>query len=228
LPDATTKEHQSIEFMNLFCLVSSLAAVTWAAFFYLTVINLTVTTVYLTAIMYLEFASIRSLEVSQKAVEFWKDHYFKYAFVLSELVFCLFWGLVLLGDNFMTWPHSILSKLITIYVHGIICMLMLLEVFITPHKYNESHKTRDLVIIVVCLVSYILIQIVATEVVKYIIYPYLKWISGMQLTVMNLLITWLTLNLYQFYIYLLKYKNQNQNQNQTPLNTNLDSYQISI
>ena len=196
-----------ISILNIGSLIKVFFILNWKILFFLTIINAFITTIYLIASIYLDIM-VHFIKKPVQNFSFWRDQYFKFAFVISQFVFFGYWSLCLLGNNFMPIGDTTEKIILTIYAHGVVCELMILDLFISDHNYEEN-TSKDIIIISIIMFTYISMQVISKHFLDFNVYPYLKLLSGIQLAIFYLLSYLLSLNLYQLYLYLLKLKNRN-------------------
>jgi hypothetical protein len=184
---------------------------TWKSIFFLTVINLVLTTVYLIVSNYFDITlHYLKKEVSDEILRFWRDHYFKYAYIVSQVVFVIYWTLCFLGENFMILGENTFQIVGSFYAHGIICQVMTIDLYITDHKFSNDHVKVDVIIIVVMLIIYTTMQLISKYVIGINIYPFLEILNLSQLSILYILTYFISFNIYQLYIHLVTNKNKHK------------------
>ena len=200
-----------ISIMNIGSLIKVFFIFNWKMFFYLTIINTFIITIYLISSVYIDIMT-HFVEKTVPTLSFWRDYYFKFAFIISQVVFLGYWSLCLLGKNFMPLGGTTELIIFMIYIHGVVCEIMVLDVFISNHNYIEN-TIIDVIIISIVMATYILMQLISKYFLDFNVYPYLKLFSSIQLIIFYLLSYMISLNLYQLYISLIKCKNGNKRKN---------------
>ncbi len=199
--------YSALTLINMILLIIIAYFLSWKAIFFLTVINMVITTVYLIASNYFDI-TLHFLKkgVNDEILRFWRDYYFKYAYIISQVVFVLFWTLCFLGENFMIVGESTLQIVGSFYAHGIICHVMTLDLYITEHKFSNDQVKVDVIIIFVLLLIYTTMQLISKYVIGINIYPFLEILNLSQLSILYILTFFISFNIYQLYIHLVTNK----------------------
>lgn len=195
--------YSGLTIINVILLIIAIYILNWRAIFFLTLINLVSTTVYLIMSNYFDFTLYyRKKQINDKTLRFWRDIYFKYSYILSQIVFVLFWMLSILGENFMILGETVFQVIASIYAHGIICQIMTLDLFITEHRHSNDQVKVDIIIFVILLFIYTVMQIISKYAIGFNIYPFLELLNLSQLSIFYILTYFISLNIYQLYIHL--------------------------
>jgi len=176
-------------------------------FCYLTLINLTLSTIYLVARVYIELSERNGNTIKEEIKHFWHHHYYKYNFITSFSIMIVYWVLCSLGDDIMfpgdTWEYLAIS----IYLHGILCIVIFADLFIGDHKHTDNHKFDFFLIGGFLLVYYVLLYFCKYW-IEFMVYPFLIIMNFQQILVLFVMITLINFNVHQLYHFLLDKKHK--------------------
>jgi hypothetical protein len=135
----------------------------------------------------------------------------KFFFTTAMSVCTGYWLLSLAGTGFMPMSRTWSGFITNVYVHGIIGIMMLLEVFFHKREHHEHLYYRHLAVILALGTIYFTIINLFAELVDITVYPFLKLDVKIRVGVF-LVLTMLSFNSYQLYHFILKKRFREQNQ----------------
>ena len=181
------------------------SADSWKYFFNLSLINLTMSSIYLLMRLYFEIMDYLQKPTCPKNRNFWYHHYYKYNFILSFSLLIVFWILCALGKEVMTPGDSWEYIAISIYLQGILCILIVCDVFLNKRKPSENQKI-DYIIIGTSLFFYHLALYLFKYFFDFTVYPFLNIMNLRHLLVLFIITGLINFNIHQFYHYLIDSK----------------------
>jgi len=195
--------------INTFILVSSFlyANHPWKMLFFLTVLNLITITYYFYSMIYYIIKS----KIQKKVLEeyednlyflFIRDTFFKYNFVYAMVVFTFFWTLMLLGPTFMAYENNLATHLFMIYLHGVVLLVLIIDLIFSKHSVVYINKKSDIIILVGLGFMYSILQLISKYIIKWNAYPFMENLDLKQILVMDFAVFILLINFYQIYIYI--------------------------
>lgn len=203
-------------------------------YLYLTLLNFSLSTFYLSMKAYFEFklhlnktdAQIVDQIKNSKVFKFTSNILSKFAFTLCIGVCVCFWALCLGGEKLMIFETEHFFKIFSsIYLHFIIGIMIFVEIYHSEIDLKEDYFFRDLVILVIFEVIYaILLDFLAKTYDKYAIYPFLKLETNLVIF-LNLIIALISFNVYQLFYYLHS-KKQNRRTSSNVTSSDLDEKMI--
>ena len=141
-------------------------------FSFLTLISLTLDTIYLAGLIRFE----RQGDHSSQSYRKFMDVFFKYTFILSFTVFISFWALLAAGPTFVKVADNPIAWSICIWTHFGVNWVIFADVFISDHQKEKNFK-RDMIVSLTLTIIYITWIIVAVKKFDFKIYPFLYYLT---------------------------------------------------
>jgi hypothetical protein len=143
---------------------------------FLTIQNFIINTFYffVMAIYELLLRNPQANARSHKFYLFMRNRFFKFVFILSCSVCCLYWLLYLGGSEFMRQEHEFSGYLLTFYLHFMVGVFVILELHFTTRVYNPDHFKKDLAVCAVLLVAYQMLMVTLAYTTDIVLYDYLS------------------------------------------------------
>jgi hypothetical protein len=167
------------------------------------------------------FFSLLSMEIREeiweiyydKCLPFLRNEIFKFLFVFNFFSFFIYYGFILLGPNFKTFPHEKMEIFFTIFLNGGQLIFILTEFLIADHEHIPRYFI-DSVILLSYFKLYLLFCLFGAK--KYNIYPFefIKNATGPQYFVAFLVCKIILVNYYYVYQGLLIKKKDFFNENE--------------
>lgn len=209
-------------------------------FLFLTIINYTINTFYLTIRFIYEFLTHINRNDHHKINSLEKNGFFqfintqgsKFSFSLCITVCQVYWLLVLGGDKLMIFPtNKFVSIFLGIYLHFFTGVIITIDMFIIKVIPNKKIYYRDLIIYCLILIIYsFILVILAKNYEKCVIYPFLR-LDIVKIVAINIIISICFRNSFQFYHYIHKRnkpKERNINKHKLSSETQKSETDISI
>jgi hypothetical protein len=127
----------------------------------------------------------------------------KFFFTTACSVSTGYWLLTLGGPDVMPLSRSIMGTLFNIYVHGLIGVIMFIEVLIHKRDHHEHLYYKHLALVIGLGVVYFTTISLFAEFADVAIYPFLKLRMSIRIGVF-IVLTILTFNSYQLYHFIVK------------------------
>jgi hypothetical protein len=179
----------------------------WKYFCYLSLINLTISTIYLATRLYFEVMDYKQKPTSPKIRNFWYHHYYKYNFILSLSIIIVYWTLCALGKEIMIIGNSWEYIITSVYLQGILCILIVADIFFDDRKATENHKF-DYWLIWISLFIYHSALYLCKYFFDYAVYPFLNIMNIRHIIVLFIFTGLVSFNIHQLYHCLLNRKSK--------------------
>ena len=146
----------------------------------------------------------------EKINYFFRNTYSRFSFPLSYSITIIYWILYFLGNNFLRVRKGFLPYCFHIYMHGIITILLLIDLIINYHEY-KPYNYREVIIISFIYFLYVMNAAFAKYFFNSCPYAFMEKASLYQLIISSLIVYMIVLNCYQIHVLLLKIKNDKIN-----------------
>lgn len=185
----------------------------YKTFLYLTFISFTLSTFYLMIMFIVEAEKFwhrrneSRIERIQKRRYYvtLRDRLFKIVFTLSLTVCFCYWLLLLGGDTIMMWQSRAFDIAITVYVHCLIGLMILFELFLTDRNHYDEHFYKDWLILSAVYIVYTVVLTTVCKVTSVKIYKFLE-LEMKQIIVLNIIMYILCFNIYMLYFKIMNIK----------------------
>jgi hypothetical protein len=146
----------------------------------------------------------------EKINNFFKNIYSRISFTFSYSITLLYWILYFLGNNFLRVRKGFLPYCFHIYMHGIITILLLIDLIMNYHEY-KPYNYKEVIIISFIYFLYVMNAAFAKYFFNSCPYAFMEKASLNQLIISSLIMYMIVLNCYQIHVLLLKIKNDKIN-----------------
>lgn len=188
-------------------------------FLYMTLLNFTMATIYITLKFILELRLHRKKgdEISQSEIKNSKIFKFislklsKFSFTLCMSVCICYWLLCLGGESLMTFPNNTFFKVFMgLYLHFFIGIVVFLEAFHSEVDFSEDSFLKDFLIFILFAVVYgTILVVLAKSFEKCRIYPFLS-LDLNSIILLNIVLIIIFFNVYQMFYFLHRKKENNK------------------
>lgn len=188
-------------------------------FLYLTLLNFTLATIYLTLKFILELRIHKSKENESALLEIRNSNHFKFihyklskfAFSMCTTVCICYWLLCLGGEALMTFPRNTFFKAFTgLYLHFFIGIIVFFEVLNSDFDFTDDKFLNDFLIFLTINIVYGTILVcLAKTYEKCKIYPFLS-LEINTIVLLNIVLLIIFFNCYQMFYFLHKRKENNK------------------
>ena len=155
--------------INFFIMWSSYTPA-WKIFFFLTIWSFWSNTFYMISITIIDIFLYRGNKKFEKYNNFIRNYFIRIVFPFSISTVVIYWELVLLGDKFQGIGHTILDICKSFFMHGLVLIFMLFDIFTSHHVNKRNNYKLDILIISIIMLLHFAAVILSKQLLK--IHPY--------------------------------------------------------
>ena len=155
--------------INFFLMWSEYTPV-WKIFFFLTIWSFWSNTFYIITITIIDIFLYCGNKKVEKYNNFIRNDFVRIIFPFSVSTVIIYWELVLLGDKFQGIGHSVLEICKSFFMHGLVLLFMLFDLFTSHHLNKKNNYKIDITIISIIMALHFGLVVISKEFLK--VHPY--------------------------------------------------------
>ena len=168
----------------------------WKIFFFLTIWSFWSNTFYIITITIIDIFLYRGNKKVEKYNNFIRNDLVRIIFPFSISTVIIYWELVLLGDKFQGIGHSILEICKSFFMHGLVLLFMLFDLFTSHHLNKKNNYKMDILIISIIMAIHFGLVVISKELLKAHPYDFLMICDTRQMIGSFIIIYLIVLNGY--------------------------------
>jgi len=142
----------------------------WKIFFFITIWSFWSNTFYIITITIIDILLYCGNKKVEKYNNFIRNDLVRIIFPFSISTVIIYWELVLLGDKFQGIGHSVLEICKSFFMHGLVLLFMLFDIFTSYHLNKKDNYKIDITIISIIMALHFGLVVISKEYLK--VHPY--------------------------------------------------------
>lgn len=142
----------------------------WKIFFFLTIWSFWSNTFYIIVITIIDLFLYCGNKKAEKYNNFIRNDLVRIIFPFSISTVIIYWELVLLGDKFQGIGHSVLEICKSFFMHGLVLLFMIFDLFTSQHLNKKNNYKIDITIISIIMALHFGLVVISKEYLK--VHPY--------------------------------------------------------